>query len=42
MDSAVPDQDDRRRSVRRTALWLAALAVAFYIGFIVISIVRGS
>jgi hypothetical protein len=33
---------DRKRAVRRTALWLAALAAAFYIAFIVMSVVRGS
>ena len=27
-------QTDRKRSVRRTALWLALLAAAFYFGFI--------
>jgi hypothetical protein len=29
---------DRQRRVRRTALWLAALALAFYVGFIVMSV----
>jgi hypothetical protein len=33
---------DRKRGVRRTALWLAALAAAFYLGFIAMSVVRGS
>lgn len=36
------NEDDRKRSVRRTALWLALLAAAFYVGFIVISVMRGS
>jgi hypothetical protein len=34
--------DDRRRSVRRTALWLALVAAAFYFGFIALSVWRGS
>ena len=34
--------DDRRRGVRRTALWLALLAAAIYLGFIAMSIVRGN
>jgi hypothetical protein len=38
----VSNETDRKRAARRTALWLAALAAAFYIGFIAISIVRGS
>jgi hypothetical protein len=29
---------DRQRRVRRTSLWLAALALAFYVGFIVMSV----
>jgi fatty acid desaturase len=36
------NESERRRAARRTALWLAALAGAFYLGFILISIVRGS
>jgi hypothetical protein len=28
------------RSVRTTALWLAAIAVAFYLGFILLSAIR--
>jgi hypothetical protein len=39
---AVSNEAERKRAARRTALWLAALAAAFYFGFIVISIVRGS
>jgi hypothetical protein len=36
-----PTQDaERRRKVRRTALWLALLAAAFYFGFIAISVMR--
>jgi hypothetical protein len=33
---------ERRRAVRRTALWLGLLALAFYFGFIAMSVVRGS
>jgi uncharacterized membrane protein (DUF485 family) len=33
------DEQDRKR-VRRTALWLALLALAFYLGFIALSIFR--
>jgi hypothetical protein len=32
--------DERRRAARRAAFWLALLAIAFYVGFIVISIAR--
>jgi hypothetical protein len=35
----VPDQD-RRRNVRRTALWLALLAALFYVGFIAMGVWR--
>jgi hypothetical protein len=38
----VSNASDRKRAVRRTALWLAVLAAAFYIGFIAMGIVRGS
>jgi hypothetical protein len=31
---------DRKRKARRTALWLALLAAAFYFGFIAISVMR--
>jgi hypothetical protein len=34
------NEEDRRRRVRRTALWLALLAGAFYLGFIAISVLR--
>ena len=33
---------DRKRAVRRTALWLGLLALSFYLGFIAMSVVRGS
>jgi hypothetical protein len=32
----------RKRRVRRTALWLALLALAVYIGFIAVSVMRAS
>ena len=38
LPSADPEQ--RRRAVRRTALWMSLLAFAFYCGFILLSIVR--
>ncbi len=33
---------DRRRRVRRTAIILAVIALGFYFGFIVMSLVRAS
>jgi hypothetical protein len=36
----VSGHDDRKRSVRRTALWLALVAVAFYLGFIALGVLR--
>jgi hypothetical protein len=35
----IPDRD-RKRSVRRTALWLAVLAALFYVGFIAMGVWR--
>jgi hypothetical protein len=42
--SAVPVSQDpqRKRAVRRTALWLVVLAAAFYIAFIAMAVVKGS
>ena len=34
------DAQYRKRSVRRTALWLALVAVAFYLGFIAMGVLR--
>ena len=34
------DGEERKRGVRRTALWLSLLAFAFYGGFIVLSVIR--
>jgi hypothetical protein len=42
MSMASDDDPDRRRRVRRTAIILAAVALAFYVGFIVMSVVRAS
>ena len=39
---ASQDDTDRRKRVRRTAIVLAVVALAFYIGFIVMSVVRAS
>lgn len=40
MNVTAPHHDERKRNVRRTALGLALLAAAFYVGFIIISILR--
>ena len=44
MSSAVAqnDADKRRRGVRRTAIMFGLIALAFYVGFIVLTLVRGS
>ncbi|HEV7714240.1 MAG TPA: hypothetical protein VGO53_01510 [Steroidobacteraceae bacterium] len=47
MSSEVPvvepgDESDRRRRVRRSAILLALLAAAFYFGFIVLAVTRGT
>ena len=34
------DEAARKRSVRRTALWLALLAASFYLGFIAMAVLR--
>ena len=36
------EADKRRRGIRRTALFFGLIALAFYIGFIVLTLVRGS
>ena len=36
-----PDEADRRRRVRRSALLFAFIAAAFYFGFILMTLVRG-
>jgi len=39
--AAPPDESPRRRRVRRSALLCALIAAAFYLGFIVMTLVRG-
>jgi hypothetical protein len=34
------DEQERKRNIRRTALLVGAVALAFYIGFIMIGVVR--
>ena len=36
------EQDERRKRIRRTALWLGLIAFLFYAGFIAMSVIRGS
>ena len=36
------DEAQRRRRVRRSALFFALVALAFYVGFIVMMVARGS
>ncbi|HSY05716.1 MAG TPA: hypothetical protein VK803_07190 [Steroidobacteraceae bacterium] len=36
------DDGDRRRRVRRSALLWSLVAIAFYVGFIILTLVRGS
>jgi hypothetical protein len=33
---------DRKRGIRRTALWLALLAAGFYLGFIALAVWHGT
>ena len=40
MSAADSDRPDRRQGVRRTALLLAAVALAFYVGFILVGVLR--
>jgi hypothetical protein len=35
------DDSERRRRIRRTAVLLGIVAIAFYLGFIVMSVLRG-
>jgi hypothetical protein len=35
-------REERRRRVRRAALFWALIAAAFYLGFIILTLVRGS
>jgi len=34
------DGDKRKKGIRRTALIVAAIAIAFYVGFIMIGVLR--
>ncbi len=34
------DGDERKKGIRRTALIVAAIAIAFYVGFIMIGVLR--
>jgi uncharacterized membrane protein (DUF485 family) len=36
----VPGHDQRRRDIRRLAIGLALVALAFYVGFILLSVYR--
>jgi len=40
MAAETSGHDDRKRGVRRTARWLALVAVAFYLGFIAMGVLR--
>jgi hypothetical protein len=40
MATTVLTEADRKRRVRRTALWLALVALAVYVGFIALSVMR--
>jgi hypothetical protein len=37
-DSTMSSGHDRKRAIRRTALWLALLAAGFYFGFIALGV----
>jgi uncharacterized membrane protein len=41
-DDAHLDEDKRRKRIRRTTIVFALVALAFYIGFIVMMLMRGS
>jgi len=34
------DDSEQRRNIRRTALFMIAIAVAFYVGFILMGVLR--
>jgi hypothetical protein len=34
------DDSERRRAIRRTALIMAGIAIAFYVGFILMGVLR--
>lgn len=35
-----PENSEQRRNIRRTALLMTAIAVAFYLGFILMGVLR--
>lgn len=39
--TAMADDADRQKRVKRSALLLGAVALAFYVGFIIMSVMRG-
>jgi hypothetical protein len=40
--SEVLNDLDRKRRIRRTAIWLALVALAFYVGFIAMSVMKSN
>ena len=40
MHFAVSEPTERKRRIRRNTLWLLALALAFYLGFIGLAVLR--
>ena len=40
MNVTVSSEAERKRRIRRNSLWLLALALAFYLGFIGLAILR--
>ena len=42
MSAVIPSDPDRKRAVRRTAVWLALIAAGVYFAFIIAAVVRGS
>jgi hypothetical protein len=40
--STAVDESERRRRIRRSALWLGLIALVFYLGFIALSVIRAS
>jgi hypothetical protein len=35
-----PENSEQRKNIRRTALFMTAIAVAFYVGFILMGVLR--
>ena len=42
MDLDTPTDTERRKSIRRTTIVFSAIALAFYLGFIIMAVVKGS